>query len=114
MNYSDRRDKLLEIIKSGVTGFKNISQAAKMCVKTIEQVADAYPEVYKAHRAQLDKKADALAESYRDRVEAVEAMRADGVTYPKACKIHGIGYTSFLVYRRRLGIKQTYWEIIKK
>jgi hypothetical protein len=114
MNYSDRRDKLLEIINSGVTGFKNISQASRMCVKTIEQVANVYPEMYKAHRAQLDKKAAALAESYRAKVEAVEAMRAEGVTYPKACKIHGMGYTTFLKYRGVLGIKQTYWEIIKK
>jgi hypothetical protein len=114
MNYKDRRDKLLEIINSGVTGFKNISKESRMCVKTIEQVANVYPEIYKAHRAQLDNKAAALAESYRDRVEAVEAMRAEGVTYPKACQIHGIGYTSFLVYRKILGIKQTYWEIIKK
>lgn len=114
MNYSERKDKLIGVIESGVTGFKNISKASGMCVKTIGLVADVYPDIHKAHREQLDKKAKATAEGYRAQVEAVEAMRVDGVTYPKACKIHGIGYTTFLVYRKILGIKQTYWEIIKK
>lgn len=112
MTYKQRRDILVNVIRSGVTGYKNIAKVTGMCVKTISAVTDLYPEVHHEHKAQLDKKSIDKAESYRSTVEAIEALRLEGVCYPDGCKRHGMGYTSFLKYRKALGIKQVYWEMI--